>query len=126
MDLFERMIPKDNKKQRIRLAQVICGVNVIRLTFATILLYMVPIAISKYLVDIMNFYVIGILSGLTGAYWGLIISRALKDRDDLMIFEPWLSDEKYRSLMVTLSNSTLKFIIGIGIEIVVIAVFNIY
>lgn len=126
MSLFDKIIAKDNKIQRMRLSQVLCGVNVIRLTMSTIFLYMIPTAISKYVVDIMNLYVFGILAGLTGAFWGYIITRAENDRDDLMILQPWFSQQKYLSLMTALVRKTFIYIIVFFAEIFLISLLKLY
>lgn len=126
MDLFEKIIPKDNRIERIRLSQMFVGRDAIRLTMSTIFLYMIPIAISKYIVDIMNLYVVSLLAGLTGAFWGSIITKAVNDKDKIMTTKPWLSREKYISLMNTLTKQARNYIFGIIIEIGIIAVFNIY
>ena len=127
MDLFEKLIiSKDELKQRKRLSQTLCGVNVTRLTMSTIFLYMIPMGISNYIVNIMNLYVFGILAGLTGAFWGYVITKAANDNEGILNKEKWYSYNDYYSLMFTLSKKARNYIVIIIVEFVVIYFLRLY
>lgn len=127
MNLFDKLIvSKDEKTQRTRLSSSLLGRDITRLTMSTIFLYMIPSAISKYIVNIMNMYVFGILAGLTGAVWGFVITQDANRRNMIMKKQPWYSYKEYYSLTLTIAYRGFYYFIGIFIELAIIYFLKIY
>ena len=82
--------------------------------------------ISKYVVNILNLYVFGILAGLTGAFWSYVITSSVNERDKILKMKKWYSQKDYSSLMRTLSKKAEIYIFIILVELFIIYLLKLY
>jgi len=78
--------------------------------FVTLFYYAVIFALSDFLFGGMNFYIYGILAGISGGTWSLGMAKASKRQDEIGVNISNYSDEKYKHLHDTWLFITLLFI----------------